>query len=75
MTKLLIKVLREVGELPEDRRDDEAHLIQAMLENEALDYDLTDAQLEDVDQAFADVVAGKFASDAQSRDALYRPWA
>jgi hypothetical protein len=46
MTKLLTKVLREIEDLPDERQDDVAHVIQAMLNN---DYDLTEEQLQELD--------------------------
>jgi hypothetical protein len=45
MTKLLTELLREVEGLPEDRQNDVAHVIQAMLANDAT-YDLTDEALQ-----------------------------
>jgi hypothetical protein len=75
MTKLLSKVLRQVEELSEDRQDDVADVIQAMLSNDALRYELTEEQLREVDEAIVDTEAGNFASDKQIRDALYRRWA
>jgi hypothetical protein len=74
ITKLLTKVLREVEELPEERQDDVAHVIQVMLSNDAHDYEMTDAQLRDVDAAIADTKAGTFASDTEIAEALHRPW-
>jgi hypothetical protein len=74
MTKLLTKVLREVEALSDERQDDVAHVIRAMLDNDALRYDLSEEQLRELDARIADADAGKFASDAEIREALYRPW-
>jgi hypothetical protein len=51
MTKLLTEVMRKVAELPEDRQEDAAHVLLAMLENDASPYRLTDDQLRFVERA------------------------
>ena len=75
MTKLLTKVMRQIEELPEERQDDVAHVVLAMLENDADHYDLSEEQLRELDERIADVNAGNFATDAEIKEALYRPWA
>jgi hypothetical protein len=74
MTKLLIEVLQKVSELPEERQDDAAHILLAMLENDALHYRLTDEDLREIDLAIAEADAGHFASDTEVEALLYRPW-
>ena len=75
MTKLLAKMMQQIAELPEERQDDAAHLLQAMLANDAMHIDLSEEQLREVDQAFADTNAGNFASEKEINDVLHRPWA
>ena len=75
MTKLLTKVLRQIEDLPEERQDDVAHVVLAMLENDAIRYELSDEQLRELDQRIADADAGKFATDKEIDAALHRPWA
>jgi predicted transcriptional regulator len=75
MTKLLTEVLRKVAELPEERQDDAAHVLLAMLENDASPYLLTDDQLQEVERSIADADAGRFASDEEIAALLNRPWA
>jgi predicted transcriptional regulator len=75
MTKLLTEVMRKVAELPEDRQEDAAHVLLAMLENDASSCRLTDDQLCYVERAIADVDAGRFASDDEVAAILNRPWA
>lgn len=75
MTKLLDEVLRKVGEMPEKRQDDAAHVLLAMLENDASPYRLSDEQLAEVEFAMAEVDAGQFASEKQVAQVLHRPWA
>lgn len=73
MTKLLTEVMRKVAELPEERQDDAAHVLLALLENDATRYRLTDDQLRFVERADAD--AGRLASDEEVAAILNRPWA
>ena len=75
MTKLLSKVMRQIEELPEERQDDVAHVVLAMIENDAIRYELSEEQLRELDERIADVKAGNFASDADIDAALHRPWA
>ena len=75
MTKLLTKVLRQIEELPEERQDDVAHVVLAMLENDAIRNELSEEQLRELDQRIADADAGKFATDREIDAALHRPWA
>jgi predicted transcriptional regulator len=75
MTKLLAKVMEKIAELPEERQDDAAHLLLAMLANDAIHSELSEEQLREVDEAIADANAGKFASEAEISDVLHRPWA
>ena len=75
MTKLLEEVLRKVEKLPEGRQDDAAHVLLTMLENDASQYRLSDAQLAEVELAIAETKAGKFASKKQVAELLERPWA
>ena len=74
MTKLLSKVIRQIEELPEERQDDVARMMLAILENDA-GHQLSDEQLRDLDERIADVEAGNFARDTDIEAALYRPWA
>jgi predicted transcriptional regulator len=75
MTKFLMEVLRKVAELPEDRQEDAAHVLLAMLESDASSYRLTDDQLRYVERAIEDADAGRFASDEEVDAVLSRPWA
>jgi hypothetical protein len=52
MTKLLSKVLRQIKELPEDRQDDVAHVIQTMLDNGEV-YQLSDEERRLIDEGLA----------------------
>lgn len=74
MTKLLTQVLRKVAELPHDRQDDAAHVLQTMLDNEALRYRLNEDDVREIDLAIAEADAGKFAADDEVEAVLHRPW-
>lgn len=63
MTKLLTKVMREIVELPEDRQDDAARVLQLMLEHDPEQDRLRDDQLRDLEEVVADGDTGNFASD------------
>ena len=75
MTKLLEEVLRKVGELPEERQDDAAHMLLEMLESDASGYQLTDDQVREVNLARDEVKKGLFATDEEVEKVLGRPWA
>ena len=75
MTKLLTKVLRQIEDLSEERQDDVAHVVLAMLENDAIRHELSEEQLQQLDQRIADADAGKFATDREIDAALHSPWA
>ena len=74
MTELLSAVLREVGELPQERQEDVAQTLLALLENERAPYRVSDRQLFEVDAAIAAVDAGEFATDEDVVRALHLPW-
>jgi hypothetical protein len=75
MTKLLEEVLHHVEQLSEGRQDDAAHVLLAMLENDAASYRLTDEQLAEVELAVAEANGGLFAGAKEIAEVLYRPWA
>jgi hypothetical protein len=75
MTKLLTQVMRQIAELPEERQDDAARVLQMMLDHDPARYQLNDAQLRELDEAIADVDAGRFASDRDIDTALHQAWA
>lgn len=75
MTKLLTDIMRQIAELPEERQDDAARVLQLMIEHDPERYRLTDDQLREVDEAIADVVAGNFASDKDIDRVLHQSWA
>ncbi len=73
MTKLLLEVLRKVGELPAERQDDAAHVLLAMLENDALPHGLSDAQLRQVEMAIEDVERGVLAPECEVEEVPAAP--
>lgn len=75
MTNLLTEVMRRVVDMPEDRQDDAARVLMLMLEHDPEQYRLSDEQLREVEEAIADVDAGKFASDDEIDRVLHRSWA
>ena len=75
MTRLLTEVMRQIVELPEERQDDAARVLQFMLEHDPAQYRLTDDQLREVDDAIVDVDAGNLASDVDIDRVLHRSWA
>ena len=75
MTKLLLEVLRKVGELPAERQDDAAQVLLAMLENDASPYGLSDDQFRQVEMAIDDVERGVLAPERSVKEVLNRPWA
>jgi len=74
MTKLLADVLQKVSALPEARQDDAAHVLLAMLENDAPRYHISDEDLREIDLAIAEADAGRFASDEEVAAVLHRAW-
>src|ERR1700694_4763470 len=74
MSNLLTEVLRKVVELPEDRQDDAARVLMLMLEHDPEQYRLSDEQLRDVQEAIAEVDAGKFASDEEIDRVLHHAY-
>ena len=56
MTKLLSEALQKVAELPDARQDDAAHILLALIDSDAKPYHLSDAELQEIEQAIADVV-------------------
>ena len=75
MTKLLSEALQKVAELPEARQDDAAHILLALIDSDAKPYRLSDAELQEIELAIADVDAGHFASEKEIADLLERSWA
>ena len=75
MTKLLAKVMERIADLPAERQDDAAHLLEAMLANDAIHFELSEEQLRELDEAIADTTAGNFAGEKEINDVLHRPWA
>lgn len=75
MTKLLIEVMRKVAELPEERQNDAARVLLAMLENDASPYHFSDQQLRELELAIAEVDGGRFASDKEVAEVLHKSWA
>ena len=75
MTKLLSEALQKVAELPEARQDDAAHILLALIDSDAKPYHLSDAELQEIELAIADVDAGNFASEKEVMDLLEHKWA
>ena len=68
MTKLLTEVLQKVADLPAGRQDDAARTLLTLLENDAMHYRLTDAQVREVEQAMQEADRGEVASDHEMKD-------
>ena len=75
MTKLLQEAVKQFADLPEDRQDTAARVLMMMLEQDPKQYQLTDAQLREVDEAIADTDAGNFAPQKGVDAILNRSWA
>jgi len=67
--------MQQIAQLPEERQDDAAHVLMLMLEHDPADYQLTDEQLREVDEAIANVDAGNFAPQRDIDRLLKRSWA
>ena len=74
MTKLLTEVLQKVAELPHERQDDAAHVLQTMLENDGRHYHLSHDHLREIDLAIAEADAGHFAAQEDVDALLHRAW-
>jgi hypothetical protein len=75
MTNLLMEVVRKVSELPMERQNDAAHILMAMLDNDARRFRFTDEDLQEIDLAIAEADAGQFASEEDVEALLHRSWA
>ena len=75
MTKLLQEVVKQFADLPEERQDTAARVLMMMLEQDPKQYQLTGAQLREVDDAIADTDAGNFAPQKDIDAILNRSWA
>jgi hypothetical protein len=74
MTNLLMEVVRKVSELPTERQNDAAHILMAMLENDAGRYRFSDEDLQEIELAIAEADAGQFASEEDVEAVLHRAW-
>ncbi len=72
MTKLLEQAIATVKELPESQQDVAARFLMAFANPEARHYQLTDAQVAEVELAKQDVREGKIATDAEMADVWRR---
>lgn len=74
MTDLFMEVVGKVSELPAERQNDAAHILLAMIENDAPRFRLTDEDMKEIDLGVADADAGRFASDEEVEAVLHRSW-
>ena len=69
MTELLTEALRRISEIPEDQQDDVARMIVAVADHaRGARYQLTDAQLAEVQLSQQEVREGKIATDDEMAD-------
>ncbi len=72
MTDLLEKALATVQGWPPERRDEAAEILLALDRLGGGPYHASDAALQVIDEALAQIESGQVASDAEVADALSR---
>jgi hypothetical protein len=73
MTKLLNEAFEKIAKLPPERQDELAALLLQLIEDKALEFELTPDQEGELKEAIARADRGEFASQAEV-DAVFRKY-
>jgi hypothetical protein len=73
MTKLLNEAFEKIAKLPPERQDELAALLLELIEDKALEFELTPDQEGELKEAIARADRGEFASQAEV-DAVFRKY-